>query len=120
MSNQDLKKIFKSRSVIFHEGEKGDAAYLIRTGTVSIVKKTDQGYVTLATISKNALFGEMALIDGSKRMAAAIAADDVICSVISPEMLNQKLAAIPASARAVFELMLRYCRESLQIGRAHV
>ena len=113
MVAQDIKRIFKARSLIFQEGQPGDAAYLVRTGSVSIVKKTAQGFVPLATIGKNSLFGEMALIDGGNRMASAVAAEDTICSMISLEALQEKLASVPKSSRDVFEILMKYVRETL-------
>src|SRR5262249_4466257 len=102
VTSQDMKRIFKARSVVFREGERGEEAYLVRTGSIVIAKQTDKGQVNLATISKNMLFGEMALIDGSPRMASAIAVEDTICSVIGPQQLADKMAMLPQQSRNEF------------------
>jgi CRP-like cAMP-binding protein len=105
--------LFKKGSIVFSEGAAGEAAYLIHTGTIAIIKQGEKGPIVLATVGKSSLFGEMALIDGSRRMAGAMAVEDTVCSMISQAQLNQKLAALKPSARAVFELMIRYVRETL-------
>lgn len=53
--------------VIFAEGSKGDAMYVIRSGEVAIEK----GGRVLETVAPGGIFGEMALIDGSPRSATA-------------------------------------------------
>ncbi|MBI1776913.1 MAG: cyclic nucleotide-binding domain-containing protein [Proteobacteria bacterium] len=108
-----MRRLFKSHSVIFKEGDKGDAAYLIRSGKVAIAKDTADGPVILATIGKRSIFGEMALIDGSPRMASAIAAENTICTVIDPGQIKGQLAVLTPSARDSFEAMIRYVRGTL-------
>lgn len=64
----------EGRAVIT-EGETGDSMYIIKSGTVEIVKKTKQGDpYTVAEMSseKNMFFGEMALIDRDKRSAGVL------------------------------------------------
>jgi CRP-like cAMP-binding protein len=53
--------------VIFAEGDAGDKMYVIRSGEVEILL---DGRV-LETLSSGGIFGEMALIDGSPRVATA-------------------------------------------------
>jgi CRP-like cAMP-binding protein len=62
-------------SAVISEGENGDAMYIIKSGTVEIVKKTKQGEpYTVAELSsdKNMFFGEMALIDQDRRSAGVL------------------------------------------------
>ena len=57
---------------VFREGETANYAYVLVEGNVEIVKSTGDGYLTLTTIEKGAIFGEMALIDGQPRSAGAV------------------------------------------------
>jgi CRP/FNR family transcriptional regulator, cyclic AMP receptor protein len=62
-------------SAVITEGETGDAMYIMKSGTVEIVKKTMQGDpYTVAELSsdKNMFFGEMALIDQDRRSAGVL------------------------------------------------
>jgi CRP-like cAMP-binding protein len=62
-------------SSVITEGEAGDAMYIIKSGTVEIVKKTMQGdpyTVAELTSDKNMFFGEMALIDQDRRSAGVV------------------------------------------------
>jgi len=60
--------------VIFRKGSKGDALYIILEGAVKIVLSSPQGDDRIVTIfSEGDFFGEMALLDGMPRSAAAVA-----------------------------------------------
>ena len=58
---------------IFKEGDPGDGLYLIRSGLVQIIKQSGDSKITLATVSKDEVFGEIAIFSDKPRMAGAIA-----------------------------------------------
>jgi CRP/FNR family transcriptional regulator, cyclic AMP receptor protein len=58
---------FTPGEVIFDKGDKGDKMYVIRSGEVEILI---DGKV-VETLTAGGIFGEMALIDGAPRAAAA-------------------------------------------------
>ena len=64
-------------AILFKEGDQGDAAYIIQSGTVEIFLERPEGHITLAEVSTDAVIGEITLIDGQKRTAHARAKDDV-------------------------------------------
>ena len=63
----------EAEEVLFHEGDSGDGLFIILEGSVRISKRNATGEEALAILEANAFFGEMALIDQSKRAADAIA-----------------------------------------------
>ena len=63
---------------IFEEGEPGDAAYLIYSGKVRVLKNGDGRQITLATMTRNDLFGELSIIADEPRMATVRAAEDTV------------------------------------------
>lgn len=60
---------FEAGSIIFRAGDHGDAAYVIESGCVEILVEADNQLQRMAVLSKDALFGEIALLDGKPRMA---------------------------------------------------
>src|SRR5262245_7744491 len=54
---------------VFHEGDPGDAWYVIFEGRVRVLKTTPAGQVGIASLDPGACFGEMAILDGSARSA---------------------------------------------------
>ncbi len=55
--------------VIFHEGEAGDAWYVIFEGEARVLMDADGGARELAVLKRGACFGEMAILDGEGRSA---------------------------------------------------
>ena len=72
-------KIYKEEAVIFNEGEKGDAFYVVLKGSVRISTVVPGvGEEALAVLKKGNYFGEMALIDNAPRSASAVANEDTV------------------------------------------
>jgi CRP-like cAMP-binding protein len=76
----------EAQKVMFRAGEPGDAMYLIERGKVRIcVQATDGHEVTLTELGRGDFFGEMALLDGQRRSANAVVAEDARLAVLSRE-----------------------------------
>ncbi|MGE5548260.1 MAG: cyclic nucleotide-binding domain-containing protein [Solirubrobacterales bacterium] len=100
------RKVFYAGQKVFKEGERGDRAYLIQDGTIEINKNG----VTLATLGKGELFGEMALVDDQPRMATANAVTDVSVVVISRDVFREKLAKADPFIRGLLNIFVRNIR----------
>ena len=75
---------------IFVQGDPGIGLYIIRDGEVEISYTDKRGEISrIASFSKGDFFGELALVDGAKRSASAVAKTDVKLSVIfKPDLDN--------------------------------
>lgn len=104
------RKIYYGGDVIFEEGAQGDCAYLIERGAVRISKKTRSGDVELGMLGSGAIFGEMALIDASPRMASAIAAEETVVTFVNHAMFEKKMEGIDPFIRALIHILVRYVR----------
>jgi uncharacterized membrane protein len=75
-----------AQKILFHAGDVGDAMYIIERGKVRICVRAKDGHeVTLATLGRGDFFGEMALLDGQRRSADAVVAEDARLAVLSRE-----------------------------------
>src|SRR5437899_11078491 len=92
LDDEAAKKLFglleslgcKANSFLFRAGEAGDAMYIIERGKVRIcVQATDGHEVTLTELGRGDFFGEMALLDGQRRSADAVVAEDSRLAVLS-------------------------------------
>ena len=63
---------------VFHEGESGDRAYIIVSGSVEVVKSEGAEETIIATLEKPAYFGEMAIIENQPRSASIRAKSDCV------------------------------------------
>ena len=112
MSKKTTNKTFLPGDFIFREGEYGKVAYVIEEGDIELVKFTGEDYITLAEISKGALFGEMAIIDGSPRSGSARAKTSCILREVSEEQLKQYLSASPQTSLDMMRRLAGYARSA--------
>jgi len=74
------------QKVLFRAGDAGDAMYIIERGKVRIsVQATDGRELTLTELGRGDFFGEMALLDGQRRSASAVVAEEARLAVLSRE-----------------------------------
>lgn len=59
--------------VLFHQGDAGDAAYILLEGDADILVDTPQGPVRVAQLSKNDIVGEIAILCDVPRTATVAA-----------------------------------------------
>jgi len=109
------KKFFSKGEEIFHEGDPGDAAYLVETGSVGIFKTLEGEDIQLATMNDGELFGEMAIIDGSPRMAHAVALDDSVIIAMPRAGLESLLAKQPPLVKTLIQILVENLRNVHQI-----
>lgn len=96
--------------VVFRQGDKGDAAYLIESGSVGIFREVDGKRVPIATIGHGDLFGEMAVIDGSPRAATAYALEDTKVKVISVKAMIDTMRSADPFIRSLIHMLMNNLR----------
>ncbi len=100
------RKVFYAGETVFKEGEQGERAYLIQEGQVQIIKNG----ITLATLGKGELFGEMALVDDQPRMATARASADAAVVIINRDTFREKLSKADPFLRGLLNIFVRNIR----------
>ena len=104
------RKVFYAGDKVFKEGDPGDRAYIVERGMVEIVKMIDGKEVVLGTINKGGLFGEMALIDNSPRMAAARAVQQTTLVIVTRDVFESKLAKADPFMRGLINIFVKNIR----------
>jgi CRP-like cAMP-binding protein/Ca2+-binding EF-hand superfamily protein len=84
-------------TVVFAEGEPGDALYLIGRGTIDIAR----GGERVAELGPGAFFGEGALLSGEARGATAIVQTDAVLYRLMRSTFEHLLGRFPTVAAAV-------------------
>lgn len=73
------KREYKKREVIIYEGDQDKSLFLIYSGSVRVLKRTDLNeLVEIAFLSKGNYFGEFSLIDNKPRSASVEAFEESI------------------------------------------
>ncbi|MDR2746171.1 MAG: Crp/Fnr family transcriptional regulator [Treponema sp.] len=93
--NDELVRDYVKNSMIFSEGENGDELYIIKRGSVKIVKIVDNNEVLLAVLKIGDIFGEMALLESKPRAASAIAYEDCQVMVVNRSNFKRMIAEEP-------------------------
>ena len=82
---------YQAGDVIIREGEIGDEAYLIASGTCEAWRTVDGARLPLRRMGPGEMFGETAIITSQPRSASVAAVGDVEVTVISRDTLEQEL-----------------------------
>jgi CRP/FNR family transcriptional regulator, cyclic AMP receptor protein len=108
----------RAGAFLFRAGEQGDAMYLIERGKVRIcVRATDGHEVTLTELGRGDFFGEMALLDGQRRSADAIVAEDARLAVLSREHFLSFLRSTPNVALEMLTAVANRLRHTDELLR---
>jgi CRP/FNR family transcriptional regulator, cyclic AMP receptor protein len=120
----------KAETSLFRAGDEGDAMYLIERGKVRIcVQGTDGRDMTLTELGRGDFFGEMALLDGQRRSADAIVAEDARLAVLSrehflsfvrssPDVALELLTALANRLRQTDEMLRRSATRNVNVEEA--
>lgn len=125
LPDEDLKalasrgrvKRFAAGTTVFHEGDPGDAAYVVVDGRVRISRISGSGSeATLALVGAGDCFGDLALFDGKPRSATATAQVVTRAFVFSRDDFVAWVRERPAASLALLEtLSLRLRRTNEEV-----
>jgi CRP/FNR family cyclic AMP-dependent transcriptional regulator len=88
---------FRRGEVLFHEGDPGDALFIVAAGAVKVVVPSDEGdEAILATLRRGDFFGELALLDGAPRSASAIALEATETLALPRDQFSALVGSEPA------------------------
>ena len=108
---------FEAGAQIIYAGKRGDSLYVIASGGVQVQTPGDTPR-HIAWLAEGELFGEMAIIDGSKRVASAIALEDCEFSLVSKEQLNERINDSDPIVRLLISMFLHRIRNSLKNNKS--
>jgi serine/threonine-protein kinase len=103
------RRNFPSGSVIIREGDRGDAAYLIVSGTCRAYRTVEGGErEVLANMNAGEVFGEMALLLDEPRAASVEAVTPVTVLVLDKATITEGLGVNGWTGALVHALALRF------------
>ena len=86
---------FGEGEVLFHQGDPGDAAYVILTGSADILTGSDNGLIKVAEVTRNAIVGEIAILCDGTRTATVRARNPVEALRIGKEQFLKLMSDNP-------------------------
>ena len=106
------EETYESGEIIVEEGTRGDWVYIILEGQAKVTKRTAAGIVTMDTLKKGAIIGEMALFGKAQaeRSASVIAADGAarVGVLDSPKLLKdyESYASLSPALRSLISALI--------------
>lgn len=93
--------------ILFHQGDPGDAAYLILAGEADVILDTSEGEVVIATWGPGDLIGEIAAVADTPRTATVRAKGEIAVLKIASDVFKQLLLDAPQVALDVIRLLAK-------------
>ncbi len=104
---------------LFHEGERGDRAYIVESGEVEVVKTSGSRQVLLAVRGAGTLIGEMALLEETPRNATVRARGAAALLSILKADFDHLMTTSPTASRSMLNLVLsRWRSTSSALGQS--
>jgi len=97
---------------VYSQGDAGDAAYIVLAGRVTLYQNRDGHRIEIGTAGVGEVFGEMAVLDGGRRNATAIAAEDCVLAGVPYAVFQKKLESADLFLRALIEMFIKNIRTS--------
>lgn len=99
------RMIYRPGQILCRQGEPGDAAFVILSGTADIIAPSSGGEVVVAQVEENAIVGEIAVLCGAPRTATVRAASPVEVLRIDKEQFLTLVHDFPEVAAEVMRLL---------------
>jgi len=109
---------YPAGAVIFREGDPGDYAFTVVSGTVEVFKTVDGRKVKLAVLGRNEIVGEVAIFTRETRTATVAALEPTVIRIMGHEEVERELAKLhPWVERMVSALSKRFMQLNDRMAR---
>jgi CRP-like cAMP-binding protein len=117
------KVAYEAGTILFNEGDMGDAAYIIVEGEAEVRVETPTGPVTVAVLGKNEFVGEIAILCDIPRTATIRARQRLVTLRISKDLFLRLINEFPQMAIAIMRELahrLELNNKKLRVALAEV
>ena len=114
---------YRSGDELFHQGDFGDAAYIILAGEADILVDTPEGAVKVATLGKSDIIGEIAILCDVPRTATVVAHGNLETLRVAKEGFFHLVTQFPQAGIAVMCALaskLHHTTQALTAARARL
>src|SRR6185369_15929820 len=103
---------FSDGQEVCHQGDLGDAMYVILGGAADVLIETEKGQIRVAELKKNGFFGETAILLAAPRNATIKASESLLTLKISKDMFYSLVAEVPQMAIEVMRELAHRVEET--------
>lgn len=102
---------FRAGQMVISEGEPGDAAYIIQSGSCEAFRVVDGEKRVLRTMGVGEVFGEMAILAPGPRTASVVAVTDTTVHIVTADVLEQEVEGMKPWMGAFVRTLAQRFRE---------
>ena len=111
---------FESGEVIVRQGDASDAVYILAEGEAEVLLTDDEGKdLSLGTMGKNTLFGEIGVLCKGRRTTTVKAKDGVMTYKISSQLFLELVRSSPEIGMQVMTVLAQRLERSTQRLQHH-
>lgn len=96
---------FKAGHTLFNQGDPGDAAYVVLSGSADILVDADGGEIKVANVGPNSIIGEIAILCDVNRTATVRASAPLEVLRIDKDQFLELLAEFPEMAIQIIRVV---------------
>jgi CRP-like cAMP-binding protein len=96
---------FKAGHTLFHQGDPGDAAYVVLSGSADVLVNADGGEIQVANVGPNSIIGEIAILCDVNRTATVRASAPLEVLRIDKDQFLELLAEFPEMAIQIIRVL---------------
>jgi len=109
-----IVRTFPKNTVLIHEGDTGDALYIVLSGRVKVYASNAQGReFAIAFHGPGEYVGEMTL-DGGTRSASVVTIDPTVCAVVHREQFREFILKNPDFALHLIDKLIKRVRATTE------
>lgn len=113
--------VYRAGEVLFRQGDVGDAAFVILSGSADVVAESSEGPIKVAEVGENAIVGEIAILCDIARTATVVAKTQVEALRISKDTFVKMLADFPEMTIEVMRVLAnRLSRTTVELTEARI
>ena len=96
---------YKPGQVLFRQGERGDAAYIVLKGSADVLINGSDGPLRVATLSENEIIGEIAILCDIPRTATVQAETELTTLKITTDLFFRMIMDFPEMGVEVMRVL---------------
>jgi CRP-like cAMP-binding protein len=105
---------FGSGQEVCHQGDPGDAMYVILGGVADVLIDSPKGQIRVAQLKKNGFFGESAILCDVPRNATVTASESLLTLKINKDMFYRLVSEFPSMAVEMMRELARRVEDANQ------
>ena len=110
---QSSTKAYAAGDRVFDQGEPGDGLFVVKSGVVEILTASAEGPTVLAYLGRGECIGEVALLTGSPRTAAARVPERAELIHLSKEVFDDLIMNFPILLKGLCVILARRLEKTL-------